>query len=89
MKAYELLSNESNWTKGHYAKDADGSPCDPLFDGARCFCFAGAINRCYSSNVRAVRWKIVKVVGMSVATWNDAPRTTHAEVLGVLKKLDI
>lgn len=41
--ARDLLSDEKRWTKGHYARDAQGRPTPPHAIDAVCWCPEGAI----------------------------------------------
>ena len=46
----ELLSVESRWTKGAYAKNNNSAPV-PIYDtSAVCYCLLGAINRIYGDS---------------------------------------
>ncbi len=84
----ELLINPKRWTKGPFARDADGKTCDPRSDQAVSWCLVGALLRCYPSSedpvafYRAVDKVIAKLPkGRFPAEWNDDPARTHAEVL--------
>lgn len=95
MKAWELLSDPAKWCKNNSAQDADGNYCYSDEDSACQWCMLGAINRCYpelEQNIICYQ-KVVNRLGLthwlSIGDWNDAPERTHAEVLAVLKELDI
>lgn len=47
MKVKELLSEETKWTKNHYAKNEEGEPVSSLFSEACCWCLKGAVTKCY------------------------------------------
>lgn len=96
MKAHELLADASRWTKGTAARDANGNgTSDDHF--ATCWCAIGAINHCYddTNQRRNMRYKLGNALNpklyptLVITSWNDAPERTHAEVLAVLKELDI
>ena len=102
MKAYELLSDESKWTKDTYARDKDGEPVFPSTDSsAVCFCAQGALCRVYGwleieelPKFKALREAVISMgfgdPGINPITeWNDAPERTFAEVRDLLIKLDI
>jgi hypothetical protein len=44
-QARELLSDEERWTRGSYARDAEGKVCGWNEPEATCFCAEGAIFR--------------------------------------------
>lgn len=91
MKAWELLSSPEKWTKGEEARDSDGMPCLSEFSKACSWCILGALRKCYRSMLVEldITRRIKLEVGMSVPVWNDAPERTHAEVLEILKRLDV
>ena len=89
MKAYELLSDESKWCQGDFARDVHGEAVNSHSPEAVRWCLTGALSRCYMgySDQRA---RIVAVIGGGhTTTWNDNPLRTYAEVVGLLKRLDI
>lgn len=47
MKAHELISEESKWTKGVYARDEYNKPVSVASDFGVCFCITGAVKKCY------------------------------------------
>ncbi len=49
MTIKELLSNESKWTKGVYARNADGAGVSSNAETAVSWCLLGALNHCYNS----------------------------------------
>lgn len=49
----ELLSAPERWTKGRYARNADGSCVPPTAPGAVCFCLEGALCRVTAGMERA------------------------------------
>ncbi len=88
--ARETLSTPDRWTKKMYAKDATGksvSYCDPR---ATCFCVNGALMKaesCFTSPGYLPASEALRViVGPSIPSWNDAPETTHADVLDALDR---
>lgn len=88
MKAWELLSDESKWTKLEQAKGANGLLADPQGTEAVCFCAYGAIKRCYGSDFLYQVRKLERHIAPDViGYWNDTH--TWAEVHAKLKALDI
>jgi len=89
MKAYELLADPANWTKGSYALDAEGHHVTTDDPSAVCFCTVGAIFRCYGHNDNNAYAKVQEACGGNIAAWNDRPYRTHAEVIDLLRQLDV
>lgn len=88
----ELLADEKRWTKGVFARDADGMATCPVYGEASCFCIAGAArmitnDRAYGTGLNAWRARVLEAArARSLGEWNDAPERTHAEVLAALDK---
>lgn len=98
MKAHELLSDATKWTKGAFARRDDGGACNPADDAACQWCLTGAIYRCYwnegklfvaNQMIGKVQNHLVEVekTGAYPHWWND--RHTYEEVVGILRQLDI
>lgn len=98
MKAWELLSDKSKWTKRAFARGGNGEVVDARSEEATCWCTLGAIQRCYLAPGRArIKWMEmaqhleqappIQRFGGIVADWNDA--ATYEEVVALLKELDI
>jgi hypothetical protein len=90
--ARELLDEPHHWTQRTYARDLHGAPTDYRGPNAVCFCALGAVNRSADDDETAPSsWAIhvgqaaARVVGTyvdaPVASWNDRPGRTHAEVV--------
>jgi hypothetical protein len=95
MKAKDLLTSASKWTKDCWAVDRRGSPCMPASEDAVRWCLAGAIMRAYpdratrDSASRAV-WKAIGDRSWySIKQWNDHPTRTFAEVRRILDIVDV
>lgn len=95
MKAHELLVTPDKWTQDVYCRDKDGEGGGMLGSdpGAVSWCLTGAIDKCYPALSHKQRENILNKIrthlGRNPIAWNDAPERTHAEVLAVLKELDI
>jgi hypothetical protein len=103
MKAHELLTPEGAWTKGSDARDKDGKEVQVSDLRAKSFCLVGAVLRCYveesSESTRAydgqcariydTLWAAPYFARNGIMGWNDAPERTQAEVVALLKELDI
>ena len=88
MKAHELLSDESKWTIGYYARDNKGRQVYSGSIEAVCWCAEGALFRCYESDADEKLVELEEKVGENnVPNWND--RSTYQEVYNTLKELDI
>lgn len=89
----ELLSDETKWTKGESARDANGKAVPSTSEDAASFCLIGAIHQAdgaYHDVRNALVAQILKrsersvVYFNAVVYFNDLPTTTHADILGVL-----
>lgn len=86
MKAWQLIEKPENWTRSAVARDAKRFPCRAKFEGATCWCALGALIKAEVPDEGVARLHD-KLGEFSVPVWNDTH--THAEVLAVLKELDI
>jgi hypothetical protein len=95
MKAYELLSDSSKWTKGAGARDNDGIRCSPASPDAVCWCLFGAITRCYDNpfQIAAMVEKLISETYnegyYKAESFNDAPDTTYNDIISLLKEADV
>lgn len=88
IQARSFIDTPEKWTKGHYALNANGKPVSEQGDEAVCFCTAGALNRAGDNGY--VKQKLARLAEdrgyMGVANFNDANRTTHADVMALFDK---
>lgn len=97
MKIRELLSDESKWTKGSYARHINGNSIGPRQDNACSWCLLGSIYKCYGFRSEFFRSKFFKVFenlriklkGNDITAWNDAPERTFEDVKKLVEELDI
>jgi len=92
MTVAELLSDESKWTNGMFARDARGRSMNPRDAEASCWCLIGAVLRCYGTNVNrciASLNRLKESIGPDVEAWNDAPERTFADVRRVIEEAGI
>lgn len=90
-KAADLIE-EAGWTRGTYARDAEGKPC--YFDSklARCYCANGAMQavtaRSESDKVYREAYDLLcKRLGVSfISEWNDS-LLTSGEVVRALREV--
>lgn len=104
MKNYKtltgLLGKRERWTQGTIARDEAGDCCNPLSPAARCFCLLGAaghLNTGHSFRVHAdLCFSIAEAIAIEfpkwrddgIASFNDAPRRKHADIVRVCKRAD-
>lgn len=93
---------ESGWTQHCMARDINRCPTRPYDSDAVCWCLSGAIVASrveyfqddanllsyLEHDVReAAMWQVAKQLDFEgVATWNDMPGRTQAEVVAILNK---
>ena len=88
MKAYELLSDESKWTKCGIARDMYGNVCPARSTEAICWCAVGAVEKCYDDKEYSINiGRLYMESDGNIGRWNDS--TTFEEVKAMLTKLDI
>jgi hypothetical protein len=90
MKAWQLLSDRSKWTKNALARDANGYPTDANSPEAVKWCASGAIHRCYRDarkRTRAIR-KAQRLTGIG-SLWSLNDREGYDAVLAILKDCDV
>lgn len=98
--ALKTLRDPARWTKGEYARNAEGCGMGDVHSSAAvCFCSKGAILRAPAANARYAiglgcvvaangAYLVLETIlgGQSIVLWNDAPERTHAEVVAVFEK---
>ena len=94
--ARATLANPENWTKGCYARDAAGNMCKPYSPNAVKWCAIGTCalvsnHSVYSPKLEMVMDELVKCLPYKtenptedcIADWQDAPETTHEQMLAM------
>lgn len=96
MTILELLADPARWCKGHLAVDANGRTVEPTSPRACRWCLLGALEACYAAApsvpYRALRdavREVCEVSGGYPAWFNDAPCTTHEDILAVARKAGV
>ena len=90
MKVRELLTNKGKWCQGHDALDKHGIFMPPCNRKAIQWCVGGAIQKCYSSDIRQkIYMRIQSKVGGNISKWNDDPERTFADVKKLIEELNI
>lgn len=95
-KARALIEKPECWTKGVFARDAEGRELEPNNWAATCFCSLGALAHASGCAPGAVSLRVLRTLAAQigdptfprteVADFNDAPERTHAEVLAAFDK---
>lgn len=93
MKAYELLSDETKWCQHAEAITVNSIYVFPYDPRAVRWCLVGAVKRCYIGYDNCLE-RITEAIPAderreNVAEWNDAPERTYADVVGMLRRLEI
>lgn len=94
----ERLSDPARWIKGTYARDSEGRSVLPDSPRAVCWCLDGAIRlevtlaqggdyRLYSELFHQAVGPINTRRYLSFVDWQDAPATTHKDVLDLVDTL--
>lgn len=98
MKIHELLATPDKWTQRAFAKTATGEITSSLAPDAKCWCLVGAIVKCYGDDgIEGFQARMDVTRNLTIAAgepdsivnWNDNPSRTHAEVLELVKRLDV
>lgn len=96
IQAQDKIRDPKNWTRDHYALDAEGNSVSRYSEAAVCFCSLGALEALFDgtdereSDVRRARDFLYDAAAMltetqeSVAQYNDT--RTHAEVMAMWEK---
>jgi len=90
MKIQDLLTDESKWTTGSYARDAKGKSVMEESLVAVCWCLVGAIRKCYNDlgEELKIKKKIrARLKKTYIAEWSDS--ATFKEVRNLIEELDI
>lgn len=97
MKIKELLSDESKWTKGWFARDNNNEPVRVNCPSAYKWCLEGAGLRCYGKVFEYWQTVITKInkelmnenIKLEISDWNDHPETKFQDIKALIEKLDI
>jgi hypothetical protein len=90
QKAREHLSDPKNWNKdGNYFKDNDRSSGCCCALGALALCEVGPNPRWSAPHIHDARAALMSALrpgGRTVTSFNDAPSTTHADILALFDR---
>ena len=94
MKVYELLSNESRWTRRAYARDAQGNMCKANDPDAQSWCIIGGVYKCYTGiSLLDAEHRLLSTLPAQntyqVAEWQDDPRVMFEMVRELLIAADV
>lgn len=89
MKA--RLSTPTKWARGASARDKHGIKCHPTQERAVCWCLLGALGLAGEPggdrlNAALILHDVLPEEFNTIPQFNDAKKTTHADVLSVLDK---
>ncbi len=91
--AREKIATPERWTKGAAARDVNGGKVDAASPLAVCWCANGAIYSKPSPYLRpglrdsaTENLRMLLPIGFYVSTFNDAPTTTHADILALFDR---
>ena len=77
---------EHGWCQGSFAKNSKGIGVSALDPSATCFCLTGAMLRIDRGQFSKTYGRAYRVLGYSLATWNDDPGRTQREVIARIEK---
>ena len=91
MKAYELLADVRCWTQGSLGRNINGYPVALDDETAAAWCIVGALHHCYGNSLSEQMWIRLgeQAHTCSLSFWNDSPERTHADIVRVLRALDL
>lgn len=92
IEARKLLETPKAWTKGTYARDADGNKVSSYDKNAVCWCLEGAIHKAsdslrgHSTEIWDVMEKFLqdKYGYLNIASYNDQTVREHSDVIQML-----
>lgn len=82
----DLIEPEGAWTRGWFARDAQGRPVDVLSVEAVSWCAAGAILRTGLEAFEAFGDEFGSMPSCGLQNWNDAAGRTQSEVVSKLRE---
>ena len=94
MKAHQLLSDRSKWTRGAFAKNERGETCDADSLDAASWCLLGALRRCYEPrdvyrNHSRVSDIVTRRYGSNVGLMSFNDEYGYDAVMHVLREADV
>lgn len=92
-EARARIADPARWTCGESARDGVGDPCAAVEECAVCWCALGSVEACRAWDVEGQALGLMSGVARALgydaigssctAMLNDAPETTHADVLAL------
>lgn len=94
MKIKELLTDETKWTKGSFAKDKYCTAVFATSSNAICWCLSGAMIKCYSGDEyisvsKLVSNRLRRLSFGDIIKFNDDSEITFENVRNLIEGLDI
>lgn len=94
IAARKLIEKPENWTKGAHARDSEGVDVWPDDSSSVCFCASGAVRLASSGSAlelfigqKMLEECLPPSLGYDqIPSFNDAPETTHADVLALFDR---
>ena len=91
----DLLRDPKHWTTGACARDVNGYATESAGPDAVCWCLMGALYKCRLT-IEA-RWSAEAKLNAAVrerksnhyVNFNNAPTTTHADIVALLEEVQI
>lgn len=77
MKVKELLTDESKWTRGAYARDSMGHHISSTDPDAKCWCLQGAIDFCYRDSIMSEKGPAIIRLYETVQQYYGTPSVFH------------
>lgn len=88
-KVGNLLVEKSQWLKGEFAVDINNKSIPASDPQATRWCLAGAIMKCYPETSYQVEHVARRKLGVPILFFNDDPKTTFEDVVGLVKELNL
>jgi len=92
IKARAVLAKPEAWTRGWYARAADGRKVPANSEAATCWCMAGAVKRAAGPDatealLNGAEFALARETRTKyLDTFNDNPRHSHADILRVFDR---
>ena len=75
-----LFSGPERWTKGQFARSADGLPCPFDSPKAACWCIEGGILWVCGGGANPLAREMAALLACHLAGWQDAPERAFADI---------
>ena len=93
MKIHEFLTDETQWTRGAFARKKNGVSCSSLDPEAISWCLSGLVRKVYPEFQREgiinILCKELKYDAFGLSIWNDLPGRTFSDIKALALQKDI